>query len=96
MRTPLDSAVELDDLLEATRGSCPEVWEGPERCNLAHGRRFVSGSKRAKSRSHGTPADRPADPVPRWPGDPRPGRNEQPALARFRLTPAAGKDDLQQ
>ena len=44
MRTPLDSAVELDDLLEATRGSCPEVWEGPERCNLAHGRRFVSGS----------------------------------------------------
>ena len=93
MRTPLDSAVELDDLLEATRGSCPEVWEGPERCNLAHGRRFVSGSKRAKSRSHGTPAERPADPVPRWPGDPRPGRNEQPALARFRLTPAAGKDE---
>ena len=37
MRTPFDSAVELDDLLEETRGLCPEVWTGPERCSLADG-----------------------------------------------------------
>ena len=61
MRTPFDSAVELDDLLEETRGLCPEVWTGRKRCR-SRGRGAVSSADQdeRESRSHGT---RPIGPL---------------------------------
>ena len=40
VRTPFGGAVELDDLLEETRGSCPEVWAGRERSAIVRVERF--------------------------------------------------------
>ena len=81
MRTPFDSAVELDDLLEETRGLCPEVWTGPERCRSRGRTPFRQRIKTSENLVlMRTPADRPADPVPRWPGDPRPGQRSSQRL----------------
>ena len=81
VRTPFDSAVELDDLLEETRGLCPEVWTSPGALQVSRTDAVSSADQdERESRSHGTPADRPADPVPRWLGDPRPGQRRSQRL----------------
>ena len=96
MRTPFDSAVELDDLLEETRGSCPEVWAGRERCRSRGRTPFRQRIKTSENLVLMEP--RPIGPLIPF----RAGlailvpAKEQPALARFRLTAAAGMDEREQ
>ena len=63
MRTPFDSVVELDDLLEETGAYALRYGRPGSTATLAAGRGFGNGSRRVRvSFSYGSPADRP--PIP--------------------------------
>lgn len=78
VRTPFDSAVELDDLLEESRAHALR-YERPGSAALSRSRLRQRIKKSETRFSSGNPADRSLNPLRADPVPPRPGDSRRPA-----------------